>query len=219
LQALQEDIKTVKCNLNIMLGASNSQDMMRIRVHLDEISMVSSSSARNQADMEEKLQTSLVRHRDDLAESLAHIYQQVDQRIGNVEELLNKQTAQFQASQYNQLGTSYGRRPSYSKSTIVSRQPTQYKEVESSGDISMRVIKYAACAPGCLCRCHIQTRTSLPGLVDRIFGQIFVGYAGLPLVNAKYDTHTCEKNQAAYILVSNIGFPLALSGPRFCVYS
>ena len=207
LQALQEDIKTVKCSLNIMLGASNSRDMMRIRVHLEEISTVSSSSVRDQANMEANLQSSLVRHRDDLAESLTHIYQQVDQRIGNVEELLKAQTTQMQASQFNQLGTSYGRRPSYSRPTIVSRQPTQHDEVKSSEDIGMRVTQYAACAQGCPCRCHVQTRSSTPGLVDRVFGQLFVGYAGLPLINAKCDTDTCEKNQAAHISVE-YWFPL-----------
>lgn len=53
LQALQEDIDTVKCSLNIMLGTSNSQDMRRIRVDLEEISTASSSSARIQANMGE----------------------------------------------------------------------------------------------------------------------------------------------------------------------
>lgn len=201
LQALQEDIKTVKCSLNIMLGASNSNDMTRIRVDLEEISAASSSSARIQANMEENLQTSLVRHRDDLAESLTHISQQVDQRIGNVEELLKVQTAQMQASQFIQLGTSYGRRPSYSRPAIVSRQRTQHEKVNSSEDIGMRVTRYAACARGCPCRCHIQTRSSTPGMVDRVFGQMFVGYAGLPLISAKCDTDTCEKHQAAHISV------------------
>lgn len=95
LQALQEDIKTVKCSLNIMLGASNSQDMMRIWLDLDTISTSSSDSAQNQASMEENLQTTFVRHRDDPTEFLAHAYPQVDQRVGNVEELLKTQTAQL----------------------------------------------------------------------------------------------------------------------------
>ena len=207
LQALQEDIKTVKCSLNVILGASNSQNMMRIRVDLEEISTVSFSSARNQANMEENLQTSLVRHRDDLTESLTQIYQQVDQRIGNVEELLKAQTAQMQASQFNQLGSSYGRRPSYSRPTIVSQQPAQHEEVKSSEQIGMRVTQYAACVRGCPCRCHTQTRSSTPGLIDRVFGQMFIGYAGLPLINAKCDTDTCEKIQAAHISVE-YWFPL-----------
>lgn len=74
LQALQEDIKTVKCSLNIMLGASNSQDTMRIRLDLDTISTVSLTSARNQLDMEESLQSSLVRHRDDLTQFMTDVY-------------------------------------------------------------------------------------------------------------------------------------------------
>ncbi|KAI9746289.1 MAG: hypothetical protein M1835_002448, partial [Candelina submexicana] len=186
LQVLQEDIRNVKCSLNIMLGASNSQDMTRIRVVLDEISTISSSSACDQANMDTASQTGLVRHRDELAESLTHMYQQVvDQRIGNVEELLRAQTAQMQASQFGLLGTSYGPRPSYSRPTRVSRQPTQHKKVKGSEGI----------------------RSSTPGIVDRVFGQMFVGYAGLPLVNAKCDIDTCKKNQAAHISIE-YWFPL-----------
>ena len=151
LQALQKDIKTIKCNLNIMLGTSNSRDMTQIRVDLEKILSVSSSSALNQFHMKANLQTSLVRHRDDLAESLAHHYQQVDQRISGVEDLLKEHTTQLQASQFDQLGTSYGRRPSHSKSAVVSRQPTHHDmEVKSLGDIGMRVARYGACSLGCL---------------------------------------------------------------------
>ena len=207
LQALQEDIKTIKCSLNILLGASNSRDMTRIRVDLKNISMASSSSAQIQANMEENLQTSLVRHHDDLTDSLAHLYEQVDQRIGNVEELLKVQTAQMETSQLNQLGTSYGRRPSYSRPAPVSRQPTQWEEIKSSEDVGIKVTQYAACARGCPCRCHVQTRSSTFALVDRVFGQMFVGYAGLPLINAKCDTDTCEKKQAAHLSVE-YWFPL-----------
>lgn len=207
LQALQEDIKTVKCSLNIMLGASNSQDMKRIRVDLETISTASSNSAQIQLSMEENLQNSFVRHRDDLTESLAYIYQQVDQRIGNVEGLLKVQAAQMQASQLNQLGNSYGRRPSYSRPTPPARKETQHQESKNSEDVGMRVTHYGACRPGCPCRCHIQIRSSTPGLIDRVFGQMFVGYAGLPLVNAKCDTDSCEKNQAAQVSVE-YWFPL-----------
>jgi len=201
LQALQEDIKTVKCSLNLMLGASNSQDMMRIRVDLATISTVSSNSAQIQLSMEENLQNSLVRCQDDLTEFVTRMHQQTDQRIGNVEELLNVQAAQMQASQLNQLGNSYGRRPSYSRPLPPTRKHTQHQQFKSSEDVGMRVTQYDACRPGCPCLCHIQTRSSTPGLIDRVFGQLFVGYAGLPLVNAKCDIASCEKNQAAHVSV------------------
>ena len=197
LQILQEGIKNIKCSLNIMLGASNSQDMTRIRVDLAEISLVGAKSAR----VEENLKTSLVRHHDDFTETLTRMYQQVDQRIGNVEDLLRQQTSQLQASQANQLGTAYGRRSSYTRPPVVSRQPTQHTDSKSAENIGMRVTRYASCAQGCPCRCHVQQRTSTPGLVDRVFGQMFVGYAGLPVLNTKCDSSTCEKAQAAHVNV------------------
>lgn len=204
LQVIQEGIKNVKCSLNIMLGASNSQDMMRIRVDLAEISRLSTKSAQ----MEENLQTSLVRHHDNFAKSLAHVYRQVDQRIGNVEELLEQQTLQLQASQANQLGTVYGRRPSYTRPPIVSRQSTQHNtENKSSETIGVRVTQHAPCVQACPCKCHIQQRTSTPGLVDGVFGQVFVGYAGLPILSGKCDSRICETTQAAQVNVE-YWFPL-----------
>ena len=207
LQALQEDIKTVKCSLNIMLGASNSQDMMRIRFDLESISLVSSNSAQVQLNMEENLQSSLSRYQDHLTESLTDMYQQVDQRIGKVEDLLKVQAAQMQESQLNQLGNSYGRRPSYSGPPPPARRQTQHQLSKNPEDIGMRVSQYGACRPGCPCRCHVQTRSSTPGLVDRVFGRMFVGYAGVPLVSDKCDTDSCEKNQAVHVSVE-YWFPL-----------
>ena len=207
LQMLQEDIKTIKCSLNIILGASNSQDMVRIRVGLDTISTISSKSAQMQLNMEESLQNSLVRHQADLTEFLTRMQQQADQRMSNVEELLKLQAAQLQASQLDRLGNSYGRRPSYSKPLPPARKQTQHQNLTGSEDFGMRLTQYGACRPGCPCTCHVQTRSSTPGLIDRVFGQLFVGYAGLPLVNAKCDTHSCEKNQAAQVSVE-YWFPL-----------
>ena len=208
LQTLQEDIKTVKCSLNILLGASNSQDMMRIRLDLETISIASSNSAQLQLNMEQNLQSSLDRHHHGLTDVVAHLYQQMEQRICNVEDLLKLQTAQMQASQFNQLGNTYGRRPSYSKPLPPSRKQTQHLESKTPEAVSVTVSQSGICRLGCLCRCHVQERASTPGLVDRVFGQIFVGYVGLPLVNAKCDTDSCGKNQNARVSVE-YWFPLS----------
>ena len=210
LQGIQDEIKTIKCSLNVLLGASNSRDMTRISVNVERISSMSSSSAQQQIEMEANLQTSLVRHRDNLEESLAHLYQQVDQRIGNVEELLKHHTSQLQASQYDQLGSSYGRRPSYSRPNVVSRQPTQHEtQKKSSEDIGLRVAHYTECSTACACRCHSQKRSSTAGLFDRVLGQLFFRYAGLPILNEKCDTETCERQQAARLSVE-YWFPLGV---------
>ena len=160
--------------------------------------------------MEQTLHTSLIRHQANLTDSLTHVYRQVDQRIGDVEELLKVQATQMQASQFNQLGNSYGHRPSYSKALPPTRKHTQHLSPESSEGVGMRVTQRGACRPGCSCNCHLQTRSSTPGFVDRVFGQMFVGYAGLPFVSAKCDTDSCEKSQAAHISVE-YWFPLGFA--------
>ncbi|PLB48481.1 ankyrin [Aspergillus steynii IBT 23096] len=53
LQALQEDIRTVKANLNIILGASNSQDMMKIRLDIEAISTVAIQSSHQQVALQD----------------------------------------------------------------------------------------------------------------------------------------------------------------------
>ncbi|KAI4157520.1 MAG: hypothetical protein LQ342_008229 [Letrouitia transgressa] len=205
LQALQEDIKNVKCNLNIMLGTFNSLDMMKIRVDLETVTAVHSNS---HISLEENLQKSLVRHRDDLAEVLKHLYQQVDHRIGTVEKLLEVQATRIEASQLNQLGNAYRHQAMHSKPLPPSRRQTQHQDFRNSEDVGIRVRPAGPCQSACPCQCHIQTSCSTPGVFDRILGQMFVGYAGLPLVNAKCDTASCEKNQNARISVE-YWFPFA----------
>ncbi|KAK4664848.1 uncharacterized protein QC763_508160 [Podospora pseudopauciseta] len=45
LQTLQEDIPTVKSSLNILLGASNLQDMVKIRLDIQEMSSITTRSS------------------------------------------------------------------------------------------------------------------------------------------------------------------------------
>ena len=124
IQALQEDFRTVKCRLNAMLGASNSRDMIRIRADLDAISTTTSNSAQFQINMEQNLHTSLVRHQDTLTNCFTHIYQQVDQRIGDVEELL-KVPSRSDASQSTQ-SNGYFVRASIILSKSIAANPKVY---------------------------------------------------------------------------------------------
>lgn len=67
--------------------------------------------------------------------------------------------------------------------------------------MAIRVTQYAAYLQRCPYRYYIQQRASTPSLTDRVFSQIFVSYAGLLLINAKYDTDLYEKSQATHINV------------------
>ena len=79
---------------------------MRIRLDLRTISSVAPQSVQDQGMMRQDLETSLVRHHESLEDSLAMIYQRVEQRIGSVERLLKDQSIQLQADQFSQMGLS-----------------------------------------------------------------------------------------------------------------
>ncbi|KAL8734803.1 MAG: hypothetical protein Q9181_003027 [Wetmoreana brouardii] len=195
LQALQDDIKNIKCSLNIMVGASNSQDMMRIRLDLHTITASSSQSAQSQAAFQDVLQTDLVRHQNKIQEILTHLHERVDQRLGTVERLLEVQSVQLEANQSNQLGQLYGPRQYQQPGRLV-RKETQHPDLTRSDSLAVRVNRYNSCRPGCSCVCHVEKRSSTPGLVDRVLGQVFVGYTGLPGMSPKCNVDACEKSQS-----------------------
>ncbi|KAL8816264.1 MAG: hypothetical protein Q9223_004697 [Gallowayella weberi] len=206
LQVLQDEIRNIKCNLNIMLGASNSRDMMRIRLDLKAITAGRTQPTQHQAALTDFLQTDLVRHHDRIDESLNMVYERIDQRIGAVEKMLEAQSAQLEASQYNQLGNFYGPRHSRAPKRLV-RRGTQHPENSGGADISFRVNQYKYCRAGCSCQCHLEKKSSTPGLVDRVLGQVFVGYTGLPGISEKCNVDTCEKSQSP-VMSFEYWFPL-----------
>ena len=170
---------------------------MRIRLDLQTISTVTSQSAQDQGTMRQELETSLVHHHDLLEDSLAMVYQRVDQRISSVEQLLRDQSTQLQADQFNQMGPFYRHRsPSPRRVSRTPRPAPEASKAVDSQAVGIRVSRHAACHPGCLCACHKPYKTATPGLLDRIVGQMFVGYAGLPLLSSKCDTRSCEKSQS-----------------------
>ncbi|KAI4254937.1 MAG: hypothetical protein L6R42_006985 [Xanthoria sp. 1 TBL-2021] len=108
LRALQEDINTIKCNLNVALGASNSRDMLRIRLDLESLSAVVPQLSKEATDqsqgMREEVMVNLAHHHDGLRTSINQVYDKVDQRIAKVEDMIKKQGDQLQSDQSTQIG-------------------------------------------------------------------------------------------------------------------
>ncbi|KAL9093265.1 MAG: hypothetical protein Q9165_004006 [Trypethelium subeluteriae] len=55
LQTLQEEIKSVKSSLNVVLGASNSRDLARVRLDLENLSEVDSSSLKDLNNLRQEI--------------------------------------------------------------------------------------------------------------------------------------------------------------------
>ncbi|KAI0143093.1 ankyrin repeat-containing protein [Xylariaceae sp. FL1272] len=177
LLVLQEDLRTIKSTLNIMLGASNSQDMFRIRLDVQTISHATIQSSQDQKALGEQFLATLAG---------------VDERIARVESLLENQTQQLISSQSMQIGSLYQTTQPEPKRPLLQTQQTFSSPAEIS-DIGIRVTPYiVSCRAGCPCSCHLQRRTSTPSMLSSLLGRFAIGLAGVPLFNVKCDDDACK---------------------------
>ncbi|KAK7521455.1 ankyrin repeat-containing domain protein [Phyllosticta citriasiana] len=184
LQSLQEEIRSIKCNLNIVLGASNSQDIMQMRLNLAALSVMTTRSTQEHIASQCQVMSSL---------------SNVDERISRVEKMLLAQAGQVRESQRTQFGSSYNM--SVRRRASPARGRVQNDFTQSEG-VGIRVTPCTvACRPGCPCACHAAQKASSPRMLNRIFGQLFLGYAGLPYLSAKYSEETCGKNRGSKLSV------------------
>ena len=190
LRELQESLNTIKCNLNVLLAASTSQHMTRIRVDLTQLSTITSHT----------LQEQEARHQE-MQREIATI---VDQGLAEMKELMQEHTEQLRANQILQIGHRYQQcRRSPSPETASA---SLLKDMVAP--VRIQVSQRNSCRPGCICQCHTESRTSTPNVIDRVLGQLFLGYSGLPASNAKCNQPSCEKAQNPNITVE-YWFPLA----------
>jgi hypothetical protein len=187
--------------------------MLRIRLDLQNLSAITSEMTSQTAEEHDGLRNDVINtlalHQDGVQTSLHQVYEQVDQRIAKVEEMLRAQADQVQTGLPSQFGPLYrappiNRRRS-SREAIVKMQSLPPARSESVG---VRLSQSAAtCRPGCRCICHASGKSAMPTLVDRVLGKLFIGYAGLPLLSAKCDNEECQKSQIPQISLE-YWFPL-----------
>ncbi|KAF2238519.1 ankyrin [Viridothelium virens] len=196
IQTLQEEIKSVKSSLNVILGASNSRDMARVRLDLENLSAVDSPSSEDLHNL-----------RQEVLQNNA-LARQMDSRIDEMMGLLKSQSDRLQEDYTTQLGLHYGsptyrRRKSTRNNIEEGPQPIPKPE-----GVSVRLSQYSSvCRPGCPCLCHTYRMSSTPTIADRLLGQLFVGYAGLPVVSRRCNLEACRKAQTPRVNVE-YWFPL-----------
>ncbi|KAK4203616.1 hypothetical protein QBC40DRAFT_21245 [Triangularia verruculosa] len=200
LQTLQEDIRTVKSSLNILLGASNSQDMVKIRLEIQEISSLTT-------------QTSVQSTKEHLAMSKAFmtIMAGIDERVARVEALVQAQTRLLQQRQHSQIGSSYHNPSSPRKPPPLpkSGEPVPTNANTEEG-ISVRVRPFvASCHSHCQCCCHTQQRSATPPMISTLLGRLFLEYSGLPILSQKCNDDECRGVRAKQVSME-YWFPMSL---------
>ena len=163
--------------------------MVRIRLDLENLSAVTAQSSRNQINLQ-----------DNLIQNVA-LGQQVDQRVGRVIDLLEAQSKLWHEGHTTQLGFAAGAASSHQRRRRTKHGPKGgSQEIAQSDGMGVRVLQHTfSCRPGCSCPCHDYKKTTSPAIVDRLLGQLFVGYAGLPFFSPKCSSQMCQKAQAPHV--------------------
>ncbi len=123
---------------------------------------------------------------------MSEVASQIDDRIDKVEALLKTQSERLQESQSSQLVLPY------------KKAPSPYMRWGIGARVTPRIV---TCTRGCPCACHKHRRSSSPALLERIIGQIFVDYAGLPIFRQECNILTCTKEQPPHVRME-YWFPL-----------
>ncbi|RYO89843.1 hypothetical protein DL762_003027 [Monosporascus cannonballus] len=123
---LQEDVKRVKSSLNVLLGVSNSQDMMRIKLGLEQLTV---SREGPQPSIPSDLLESLFHQQNVvLSQFMAQRYTHVDDRLNRVEALLEVQSTRMHAAQISRIGPLYDTSPPPAR--IRPTHPMSYQSQE-----------------------------------------------------------------------------------------
>lgn len=236
IQTLQADIRTIKCSLNVLLGASNScvkfssrllcslhsvlladqssqycsRDLIRVRLDLETLSRNSSQESGDQADFRLQVSHDLAQYHATLSQSGQSV-QRVDERISKIEQLLMAQAVGIDESQFIESvpearSTAVAIRQRPWRTVSPCRITTTKAETQAVG-VRVRRSLGTSCPSDCRCACHLEHKTHSSGYFDGIVGRLFVGYSGLPLLNAGCDYNDCQRLQTPSVS-AEYWFPL-----------
>ena len=189
--------------------------MLRIRLDIEHIaaitSQTSSQRAQERIQLRKEISTGLASHRDGVIDHLNGIYRQVDQRITKLEGMLQVQADQVQQSPMRSMGVAQRALPTCRKRIHQCYQESpEIKEIDNprSEGVCVRLRRQTShCPIGCNCICHATRKASTPAMVDRVLGQLYFSYAGLPFLTANCDAEGCRKSQSPWISLE-YWFPL-----------
>ena len=195
--------------------SGNRRDMLRIRLDIEQISTVTSQfgsqTAQERTLLREEIFKGLASHRDDVIDHLNQIYRQVDERIAKAERVLKAQPDEARLSSLRSMRVIQKPHPTSQKWELQCslRVPmTENYTCTRSEGVRVRLNRYVSTCPvACNCICHTTMKASTPATIDRILGQLFISYAGLPLLNTKCDAEGCRKSRSPWISLE-YWFPL-----------
>jgi ankyrin repeat protein len=132
--------------------------------------------------------------------SLVAMQQRVEERIGRLEGMIQAQELRTHESQAHQLCPYHGVVAQKRRRRSAAEEARQRQLSPRADAVGIRLTRYATtCRSGCPCVCHRHKKSSTPAILDRIVGQLFIGYSGVPGLSPKCNDESCENSQTPRI--------------------
>ncbi|GFF56429.1 hypothetical protein IFM46972_10511 [Aspergillus udagawae] len=170
-QGLQDDIRAAKANLNILLGASNSVSVLTTT---DETELHSNS-----------ISQALDQYQIALNNRMDQQYQGLNDRLDALSQIFLTEALQYRKE---------------SKETSILSEKTTSGSPDNE-TLRVHFAHYIPCRNWCPCSCHAKrkSRVTVPGIMESIFGKVFIGYTGLPILNKQCDFRGCKDRQKSAV--------------------
>ena len=158
--------------------------MLKIWLDIQDISSVTDQASQGQVVMNDKVLMALAG---------------VDERIAQVEQMLQNQSELIRMNQFVQVQSAYGMSP-LRKATESSGQPYSSFHSGEKTSIGIRVTPSAiSCRKACRCACHSRRSSSSPAFMNNLLGRLFVSYSGLPVIKPRCDSPECRGSKSSHM--------------------
>jgi ankyrin repeat protein len=176
-QTFRDDIGSVKATLNLMLGATNSQQLQHIFLQLQKVTVLTTTSGQTN----ESINQGLTDNHLTLTTRMDQQHQDLSDRIDALGKLYL---------------TQYLRDPEIPKLDQVSSLSERGANTQTVRVVTSHRLP---CRSWCPCACHTKRKLKLtaPGIMEGVLGRMFVGYSGLPLLNEPCDFRGCRDRRHA----------------------
>lgn len=92
--------------------------------------------------------------------------------------------------------------PTVQSDESFSKMMETVRQIAQFGSITFHLNRVVRCHGNCECVCHSRSRLQTPNFLNRFFGQLFIGYAGLPIWMRDCDRSDCTNHYSRAFQVS-----------------
>ena len=193
VKRIQEEIRSVKISLVATVGVLNSKSTLRLELQLATFQSASDNLHSQASQSLATIETSSSATENLLGQILRIVTQNQSRTEAQLHNVLAASTPQIAGlpgsermttSENDELGTTRG--------------PPKLYHLRVSSTLQRR---YLACTSSCTCRCHNRLAWTSPTWLSPLLGQIFAGYAGLPVLSAYCDQLDCQRGSEQFVSI------------------